>query len=294
VSEQEISAGLVAELRRETGAGMMDCKKALAESGGDKAKALEYLRKKGKAAAEKRADRSADQGVVVIRVSDDGRTAALVEVNSETDFVARNESFRTFAADVASLVLTWKDAADKTADDLKALALPSGVKVGDALTDLTGKIGEKLVLGKFARVQASNGFIGTYVHSDSKLGSMVVLEGVSGANPDVQTLGRDLAMQVAAMPPLVVRREDVPAEKIEYERGVEIERARAEGKPEPAVAKIAEGRINKWLAEVALLEQGFVKDPKIAIRDVVASVGKKIGADIRVTSFVRVRVGESS
>jgi elongation factor Ts len=294
VSEQGISAGSVAELRRETGAGMMDCKKALAESGGDKAKALEYLRKKGKAAAEKRADRSADQGVVAIRVSDDGRTAALVEVNSETDFVARNESFRTFAADVASFVLAWKDAAGKTADDLKEQPLPSGVKIGDALTDLTGKIGEKLVLGKFARVQAPNGFVGVYVHTDSKLGSMVVLDGADGASAEVQTLGRDLAMQVAAMPPLVVRREDVPAEKIEYERGVEIERARAEGKPEPAVAKIAEGRINKWLSEVALLEQAFVKDPKVAIRDLVAATGKKIGAEIRVKSFVRVRVGEPS
>ena len=294
VSGQEISAGSVAELRRETGAGMMDCKKALAESGGDKAKALEYLRKKGKAAAEKRADRSADQGVVVIRVSDDGRNAALVEVNSETDFVARNESFRAFAADVAAFVLAWRDAAGKTADDLKDQPLPSGVKIGDALTDLTGKIGEKLVLGKFARVQAPNGFIGTYVHSDSKLGSMVVLDGADGATAGVQTLGRDLAMQVAAMPPLVVRREDVPADKIEYERGMEIERARAEGKPEPAVAKIAEGRINKWLAEVALMEQAFVKDPKVVIRDLVAATGKQIGADIRVQSYVRVRVGESS
>jgi elongation factor Ts len=294
VSGQEISAGSVAELRRETGAGMMDCKKALAESGGDKAKALEYLRKKGKAAAEKRADRSADQGVVVIRVSDDGRNAALVEVNSETDFVARNESFRAFAADVAAFVLAWRDAAGKTADDLKDQTLPSGVKIGDALTDLTGKIGEKLVLGKFARVQAPNGFIGTYVHSDSKLGSMVVLDGADGATAGVQTLGRDLAMQVAAMPPLVVRREDVPADKIEYERGMEIERARAEGKPEPAVAKIAEGRINKWLAEVALMEQAFVKDPKVVIRDLVAATGKQIGADIRVQSYIRVRVGESS
>jgi elongation factor Ts len=294
VSEQEISAGLVAELRRETGAGMMDCKKALAESGGDKAKALEYLRKKGKAAAEKRADRSADQGVVVIRVSDDGRSAALVEVNSETDFVARNDSFRAFAAEVALFVLGWKDAAGKTAEDLKGQTLPSGGKIGDALTDLTGKIGEKLVLGKFARVHAPNGFIGTYVHSDSRLGSMVVLDGVNSATSEVQTLGRDLAMQVSAMPPLVVRREDLPADKIEYERGVEIERARAEGKPEQAVAKIAEGRINKWLAEVALMEQAFVKDPKVAIRDLVAAVGKKAGSEIRVISFVRVRVGESS
>jgi elongation factor Ts len=195
---------------------------------------------------------------------------------------------------VASCVLDWADATGKTAEDLKLKTFRSGVRIADALADLTGKIGEKLALGKFARVETTHGFVGTYVHSDSKLGSMVVLEGVDGASAEVQALGRDLAMQVAALPPLVVRREDVPAEKIAYERGVEMERARAEGKPEPAVAKIAEGRVNKWLSEVVLLEQAFVKDPKVAIRDLVAAAGKKIGADIHVKSFVRVRVGETS
>jgi elongation factor Ts len=292
VSEQEINAGLVAELRRETGAGMMDCKKALAESSGDKAKALEYLRKKGKAAAEKRADRSADQGVIVIRVSKDGQTAALVEVNSETDFVARNDSFRAFAEGTAEYLLGWKDAPGKTSDNLREQVLPSGEKIGDLLTDLTGKIGEKLAIGQFARVSAPNGFIGSYVHSDSKLGVLVLLEGVSGGNPDVPTLGRDLAMQIAAMTPLVVRPEDIPADKIEYERGVQMERARAEGKPEPAVAKIADGRVHKWLSEVALMEQAFVKDPKVVIKDMVAAVGRKIGSEINVKSFLRVRVGE--
>ena len=294
MSEQEISAGLVAELRRETGAGMMDCKKALTESGGDKQKALEYLRKKGKAAAEKRADRSANQGVIVIRVSEDGQTAALVEVNSETDFVARNDAFRAFAENAATFVLGWKNAAGKTADDLREQVFPSGEKIGDALTDLTGKIGEKLVIGQFARVSAPNGFVGSYLHSDSKLGVLVVLEGVSGGNPDVVTLGRDLAMQIAAMTPLVVRPEEISADKIEYERGVQVERARAEGKPEPALAKIADGRIHKWLAEVALLEQAFVKDPKIVIKDMIAAVGRKIGTEITVKSFIRVRVGEGN
>lgn len=292
MSEQEINAGLVAELRRETGAGMMDCKKALAESGGDKAKALEYLRKKGKAAAEKRADRSADQGVIVIRVSKDGQTAALVEVNSETDFVARNDSFCAFAENTVEYFLGWKDAAGKTTDDLRVQVLPSGEKIGDLLTDLIGKIGEKLAIGQFTRISVPNGFVGSYVHSDSKLGVLVVLEGVSGDNPDVTTLGRDLAMQIAAMTPLVVRPEDIPADKIEYERGVQMERARAEGKPEPAVAKIADGRVHKWLAEVALMEQAFVKDPKVVIKDMVAAIGRKIGSEITVKSFLRVRVGE--
>ena len=294
MSEQEISAGLVAELRRETGAGMMDCKKALAESGGDKAKALEYLRKKGKAAAEKRADRSANQGVIVIRVSDDGHTASLVEVNSETDFVARNDSFRGFAESVAVFVLGWQDAAGKTTDDLREQVLPSGEKIGDLLTDLTGKIGEKLVLGQFVRLSTPNGFVGSYVHSDSKLGVLVVLEGVSGGNTDVHTLGRDLAMQIAAMTPMVVRPEELSADKIAYERGVQMERARAEGKPEAALEKIADGRIHKWLAEVTLLEQAFVKDPKVVIKDMIAAVGHKLGSEIMVKSFIRVRVGEGN
>jgi elongation factor Ts len=291
VAETDINAGLVAELRRETGAGMMDCKKALSESAGDKAKALEYLRKKGKAAAEKRADRSADQGLVALAMSEDFRTAALVEVNSETDFVAKNDRFRQYAAEVAAVLLAWDGAGEKSPDDLKAKMLPSGSTVGEVLADLTGAIGEKLAIGKFARVVANNGYIGTYIHSDTKLGVLVVLEGITSATPEARTLGRDLAMQVAASSPSVVRREEVPAEKIEFERGVEMERARNEGKPEAALPKIVEGRINKWFAEVALLEQPFVKDPKVAIKDLVAETAKKTGTSIEVKSFVRIKVG---
>jgi elongation factor Ts len=287
----EISAKLVNELRQETGAGMMDCKKALSESDGDKARALEYLRKKGKAAAEKRADRSADQGIVVALVSADGQTAALVEVNAETDFVAKNETFRQFGKDVAQVVLGWTAAEGKPVDDLLALPLPSGDRVGDVLADLTGKIGEKLAVGRFARLQLTHGCIGTYVHSDQKLGVLVALTGVTSVDADIQALAKDLAMQVAASSPTVVRREEVPAEKIASEREVELDRARNEGKPEAAVAKIAEGRINKWFAEVALLEQPFVKDPKVAIRDLIATVAKKSGQTLDVQTFVRIRVG---
>jgi len=294
VSDFEINAALVAELRRETGAGMMDCKKALAESGGDKNKALEYLRKKGKAAAEKRAGRSAEQGLVVIHTSSDGKTAALVEVNSETDFVAKNESFRKYANSLADLVLGWKDASGKTVDDLLQMEMSPGSKVGDLLTDLIGAIGEKLAIGNFVRVHVENGYVGSYVHSDSKLGVLVALEGPSGSQPDVPTLGRDLSMQVAAASPLFVNRDEISADKIEYERGVEMERARAEGKPEPAVAKIAEGRVNKWFSEVVLLDQPFVKDPKVFIRDLVSETAKKAGCEIKVKSFVRIRVGEQS
>jgi elongation factor Ts len=291
VSEQGINASLVAELRRETGAGMMDCKKALAESEGDKNKALEYLRKKGKAAAEKRADRSAEQGLIVIRVTPDGKTAALVELNSESDFVAKNEMFRKLAEDTTALVLGWKEADGKSTADVLALTLTPGTTVGDALSDLIGKIGEKLQVGRFARMHVENGMIGSYVHSDCKLGVLVALEGASAADAAAVTLGRDLAMQVAASSPHVVRREEIAAEKIASELEVEKDRARNEGKPEAAVAKIAEGRVNKWFAEIALLEQPFVKDPKVIIRDLVAQTAKTVGKPIDVKAFVRIKVG---
>lgn len=291
MSEKEINAALVAELRRETGAGMMDCKKALAESGGDKNAALDYLRKKGKAAAEKRADRSAEQGIIVCRFSEDGRTGALLELNSESDFVAKNDMFRKLAEDTVTLVLNWKDADGKTVDDVLALTLTPGTTVGDALSDLIGKIGEKLQVGRFARVHVENGLIGSYIHSDSKLGVLVAIETSAASNADVQTLGRDLAMQTAASAPHFVVREEVPAEKIASELELEKARARDEGKPEAAIMKIAEGRVNKWFAEVALMEQPFVKDPKVIIRDLIEQTAKKSGAPIKVKSFVRVKVG---
>lgn len=290
MSEVAVNASLVAELRRETGAGMMDCKQALIESGGDKEKALDYLRKKGKAAAEKRADRSANEGVVVILRGDDGRSAAMVELNSETDFVAKNDDFRKFAGDVAKLVLGWKDAEGKSVDDLKAQQLGANT-VGDQLTDLIGKIGEKLDLRRFARVLIDKGYVGSYVHGDDKLGTLVLLSGADGGKSQTQQLGKDLAMQVAAAAPQVVRREELDPAKLEAEKQIEIERARQEGKPEAAVAKIAEGRVQKWIAEVALLEQPFIKDPKVVVKSLVEEAAKATGDKLDVKSFVRFRVG---
>jgi elongation factor Ts len=287
----DINAGLVAELRRETGAGMMDCKKALAEANGDKAEAIEYLRKKGIAAAEKRADRSAKEGIVAISMSADGQTAALVEVNSETDFVAKNDLFRKFAEDLTAVILNWKEANGKTPDDLADQTLSNGKRAGEVLTDMIGVIGEKLVIGRFARLHVENGYVGTYIHSDNKLGVLVGIKGLTAANPEAKALGRDLAMQIAAASPSYVRREEIAASKIEHERELEIERARNEGKPEPAVAKIADGRVNKWFADVVLLEQPFVKEPKVFIRDYVAEVAKKAGVSVDIVEFSRIRIG---
>lgn len=290
MADFEVNAATVAELRRETGAGMMDCKKALQESGGDKEAALAYLRKKGKAAAEKRAERSANEGVVAFARSEDGQAGALVEVNSETDFVAKNESFREFADSVAKLVLNWKEADGKSVDDLKTRPLGNST-VDETLSALVGKIGEKLEIRRFARVQAPSGFVGHYIHADSKLGVMVILKGIDASNSEAQQLGRDLAMQVAATSPAVVSRDEVPAEKVEAERAIEMDRARAEGKPEAAVAKIAEGRINKWFSDVALLDQPFIKDPKVVVKNMIAEAAKRAGSEVQVQAFVRFRVG---
>ncbi len=291
MSDVVISASVVSDLRRETGAGMMDCKQALIESGGDKEKAIEYLRKKGKAAAEKRADRSANEGVVVAVKSADGKTAALVELNSETDFVARNDEFKKFADDIAKLVLDWGDASTKSLEDLKAKSLSSGRTIGDALTDLIGKIGEKLALNRFARLQVDSGYIGSYIHGDSKLGVLVAISGADANSADIQQLGKDLAMQVAASAPTAVRREELDQTKIQSELDLEKDRARAEGKPEAAVAKIAEGRVNKWIAEVTLLEQSFVKDPKVIVKSLLENASKSTGKPVDVKSFVRFRIG---
>ena len=290
MSDVTINASDVAMLRRETGAGMMDCKKALAEAGGDRDKAMEILRKKGQAAAEKRAERSAEEGVVSIVSSPDGKSAALVEVRCETDFVGRNEEFQQFANDLANLVLNWKDASGKSVEDLKAQNL-NGSDVGTTLTTLIGKIGEKLEIGRFGKLEAADGYVGHYVHSDNKLGVLVAMSGADAAKSEVHTLGRDLAMQVAASTPEFVLRDEVPADKIAAETELEKDRARAEGKPEPTVAKIAEGRVNKWLAGIVLMEQPFIKEPKQTIKDVVAATEKVVGKPISVKSFLRVRVG---
>lgn len=290
MSDVMINAADVAMLRRETGAGMMDCKKALAEANGDRDKALEILRKKGQAAAEKRAERSAEEGVVALVTSADGKSAAMVELRSETDFVARNEEFQQLAKDMATLLLNWKDGVGKTVDEFKAQKFRS-TTVGDELTALLGKIGEKLEIARVGKLETADGYIGHYVHSDNKLGVLVKLGGVDGGKSEVVTLGRDLAMQIAAQAPEFLVRDEVPAAKINAEMELEKDRARAEGKPEPAVGKIAEGRVNKWLAGIVLLEQPYIKEPKQTVKEVVGIAEKAVGKPITVQSYLRFRVG---
>ncbi len=273
-----ISAKDVKRLREMTGVGMMECKRALEEAGGDFEAAVEILRKKGQKVAAKRAEREAKEGVIVARVREDGKRGVLVEVNSETDFVARNEDFRRFANDVADLVL---QEAPADLDALMELTLPDGRTVRDALHDLTAKIGEKIAIRRFVVLNTEDGKIVAYIHPGDRLGVLVEVKGEG----DLETVGRDVAMQIAAMNPIAVRREEVPQEIVEKELEIARELARNEGKPEHIIDRIAQGRLEKFFRENVLLEQDFVKDSSLTVGEMLKKQG------VEVVRFVRFALG---
>jgi elongation factor Ts len=268
-----ISAADVSKLRKTTGAGMMDCKNALNEADGDFDKAIDIIRKKGQAIANKRADRDATEGVVLSNVSADGKKGALLVLNCETDFVAKNESFIALAESILNLGLN-SDA--KSADDLKELLL-NGVAVKEVIIEQIGVIGEKLEIPYFEVVNAET--VVAYIHPGNKLATLV---GLNQAGVDVQ-IGRDVAMQVAAMNPVSVDRDSVPQEVIDKELEIAKEVTRQEGKPEDMVEKIAMGRLSKFFKESTLLDQVFVKDGKISIREHLQNTDKAL----TVTEFKR-------
>jgi elongation factor Ts len=277
-----ITAAMVNELRKSTGAGMLDCKKALEETGGDMEKAVDFLRKKGLAAAAKKAGRAATEGLVAAVIAADGKSGALVEVNSETDFVAKNDKFQAFVADVANQVLTAAPA------DVDALLAQDSVKepgksVQTALNEAISVIGENLQIRRFARFSTS-GLVGSYIHAGGKIGVLVELSG-SG---DLAPLAKDVAMHVAAAAPQFVRREEVAADVLEREKDIYRDKARQTGKPDNIIEKIIEGQIGKFYAEVCLLEQSFVKDPDKTIQQFL----KSAGADVTVNRFARFVLGE--
>lgn len=266
----DIKAADVSKLRKVTGAGMMDCKKALQESEGDFEKAIEIIRKKGQAVANKRADRDATEGVVLGAVKDN--TAAVVVLNCETDFVAKNEDFVAFTHSILDLALSEKPA------DLEALlALPlDGKTVGEKVTEQVGIIGEKIELSFYDHIEAEG--LTAYIHPGNKLSTIV------GFNKKVdEQVGKDIAMQIAAMSPVSVDKEDVPQEVIEKEREIGREQARMEGKPENMIDKIAEGKLNKFFKESTLMNQDFTKDSKISVREYL----KQSDPELKVTRFVR-------
>jgi elongation factor Ts len=287
----EISASLVKALRDKTNAGMMDCKKALTETGGDIEAAVDWLRKKGLSAAAKRSGRVASEGLVGLSV--EGTRGAVVEVNSETDFVARNTLFRDFAAGLA--VLARNLGGDIEA--LKAATWPgSGRSVADEVTHLAATIGENITLRRVETVTVDGGLVASYVHSAAapgigRIGVLVALEAAAGG-ATLAELGKKLAMHVAAANPVAIGRDELPADALDRERAVLSEQARASGKPEAVIAKMVEGRLAKFYEEVCLLEQAFVMDPQTKVGALLEAAGKDLGAPVRVTRFVRFALGE--
>jgi elongation factor Ts len=280
----EITAAMVKELREKTNAGMMDCKKALSATNGDFEGAVNWLREKGLAAVAKKAGRVAAEGLV--GVAHDGAVAAMVEVNCETDFVAKNPDFQQFVSALAKAVITGKPA------DNDAFLAQSfdGKTVKDALVEKVAKIGENMTIRRFVRAE---GALGTYVHAGGAIGVIVELTVADKATDDaVKMLAKDVAMQVAAGSPLFLRKEDANPKDIENEKNIAREKAKQDGKPEKILEKIAEGAANKFVQENALLEQAFVKDDKLTVQKHVDKIAKELGTTISVKAYHRFKVGE--
>lgn len=273
-----ISAKDVMRLREATGVGMMDCKKALTEADGDFDAAIDLLRKKGQKVAAARADRDATEGAVVSAVSPDGKTGVLVEVNSETDFVARNDQFVAFAESLAALALQTRPAG---LDAFRAADL-KGQSVADALTQMTGQVGEKIDVRRVVVLDAAEGgTVVEYIHPGAKLGVLVEMASTNGASGSLADAGRDVAMQAAAMNPVAATRADVPQEVQDKELMIGREQALAEGKPEAILDKIATGKLDRYFKDNVLVEQPFVKDSSMTVQKMLVSKGAELRRFVR-------------
>ena len=285
-----ITASMVKELREMTGAGMMECKKALTEADGDMDKAVDVLRTRGLAAVAKTAGRATNEGTVMALVSDDAKVGALVELNCETDFVGMNEKFKAYAEKIARAALAAKPA---DLDGLKAAEF-EGETVEAIVTDCIHVMGENTQLARFAVVEA--GAVASYIHGGGKIGVLVTfdVDGIDATSEDFVHYGRDVAMQVAAVNPIAATREDVPADVVEHEMGIYTAQAAESGKPENIQEKIATGRLEKFFKEQCLAEQEFVKNPDQTVNEYTAEVAKKLGGSIKITGFKRFQLGEAS
>ena len=291
----DITAAMVKELREMTGAGMMDCKKALTNTDGDMDAAVEFLRENGLAKAAKKAGRIAAEGLVAVAVSEDAKEAAIVEVNSETDFVAKNDTFRTYVAEVADQALTTKaaDIEGFLAEESKAEA---GKTVKEALDGKIAVIGENLNIRRFVKVSAADGFVASYIHAGGKIGVLVVADTDSDSDAVKECL-KNVAMQIAALNPKYVSSDDVDADYKEHEKQVLLAQAKNDpknaGKPDEIIEKMIIGRLNKELKEVCLLEQPYVKaENKENVKQYIEAVATAEGCKLNVTKFVRFETGE--
>lgn len=281
-------------LRESTGAGILDCKKALQETGGDVDQAIEFLRKKGLAAASKKASREANEGLVSAHISPDGKTGVLVEVNCETDFVARTEDFQKFVAGVVQQVASRPELANLEA----LLAAPfigdSSKTVAEKLTETIAKLGENMVIRRVARFDlASGGLLDSYIHTGGRVGVLVEVAGGSAADSKLAGLVHDLALQIAAASPRYVSQADVPAEAIEAEKVIYRAQLVEDKKPDNIKERIIEGKLKKWYEEIVLMEQPFVKDADLTITKLLERHSKELGNEVKVRRFARFELGAS-
>ncbi|MGH6957597.1 MAG: translation elongation factor Ts [Caulobacteraceae bacterium] len=292
----DITATMVKDLREATGAGMMDCKKALQETAGDAAAAVDWLRTKGLAKAAKKADRVAAEGAVAIALREDGAgmTGAVIELNAETDFVARNELFQNAARNVAVAALGVAGGVEA----LRAAPVEGSASVDEMITGLVATIGENMMLRRSARFAVSQGAVGGYVHGAlagapdlGRIGVLVAVEG-AGDRAVLKDLARNVALHAAATNPLSLSPDDLDAGQVEKERAILSEQAAESGKPPNVVEKMVEGRIRKWMEEVVLLKQAYVKNPDQTVEQLVAETAKKLGSPVKVVGFVRLGLGE--
>ncbi len=286
-----ITAAMVKELRDKTGAGMMDCKKALAENNGDMEASVDWLRAKGIAKADKKSGRTAAEGLVA--VASEGNSAVVVEVNSETDFVARNDGFQDLARSIAAVALST----DGSAEAVSAATVPStGKSVTDTVKDAIAHIGENMSFRRSTKLTVDNGVVATYVHNAvadglGKLGVLVAVRSTGNADA-LAAIGRQVAMHIAATNPLALTSTDVDATVADRERSVFIEQARESGKPEAIIEKMVEGRMRKFFEEVALLSQAFVINPDQSVGEAVEAAAADAGAPVEIAGFVRFQLGE--
>ena len=291
-----VTAAMVKELREMTGAGMMDCKKALAATDGDMDKAVEFLREKGLAGAEKKAGRIAAEGIVATALTEDEKMAVVVEVNAETDFVAKNAKFQAYVAQVAAQALTTT-AADMDAFMEEKWAADESLTVKEALSSQISIIGENMNIRRFKQVVEENGVVVSYIHAGGRIGVLVDVE-TSIVNDAVKEMGKNIAMQIAALNPKYTSRDEVSADFIEHEKSILMAQIQNDpkeaSKPEKVIQGMIQGRINKELKEICLLDQTYVKaeDGKQSVAQYVAQVAKETGASITVKGFVRFETGE--
>ena len=289
----DITAAMVKELRETTGAGMLDCKKALVEANGDMEQAVDWLRKKGLASAAKKSSRVAAEGLVAVAV--DGNKGAAVEVNSETDFVAKNEIFQEYVEDAAKVALHCNG----DVEAMKAFVCPKcadSKTFGERLTDMIAKIGENMNLRRAKVISVNNGVVCSYVHNAvrnglGKIGVLVALESTAD-KAKLEELGKHIAMHIAATAPIALNIAGVAPEAVEHEKSIFAEQAKASGKPANSIEKMVEGRIRKFYEEVVLEEQAFIMDPDKKIKDIVADAAKECGTDIKLTDFVFFKLGD--